>query len=153
MSYPWNDRRILKGSMPGGTLVRIDLDDGDYLNGWRIVYFSAWRKDMFRSPGLGNANLYSSEPQDPTQDDPGLSNWLASAWYNAPSPATGVLDGPYLESRWVSDQIVQEDLYVYGTDSGDASTYCYLIEIERVRMTPNQGLFQRSQASQMGTLE
>lgn len=154
MSYPWNDRRILKGSIRSGETVRIDLDDGNYLNGWRIVYFTAWRSQMMRSPGSGNCNLYSSDPGGITdQDDPGVSNWLGSAWYSVASPGGGVLDGPFMESRYATDQVIQEDLFVLGTDTGDEGTYCYLIEIERVRMTPNQGLFQRSQAAEMGTLE
>lgn len=153
MSYPWNERRILKGSAKAGETVRIDLDDGNYRNGWRVVYFTAWRLTMMRSPGHGTCNLHSSDPGLVTDiDDPGLSNWLGSAWYGVQTSDL-TLGGPWMESRWASDQIIQEDLFVLGSDTGDEATYCYLIEIERVRMTPNQGLYQRSQAAEMGTLE
>lgn len=150
--YDFNNRRTLQGSAASNETVRIDLDNGDYRDGWRVVYFTAWTQDQMKGPSAGNCNVFATEPAQNT-DDSGLSAWLGSAWYCTSTDGGGRLLGPMMEGRWAEDRIVQEDLWIIGSTNGDTGVYCFLIEIERVNMTPNQGLFQRSQASAMGTLE
>lgn len=151
-SYDFNERRTLQGSAASNETVRIDLDNGDYRDGWRVVYFTAWSQDQMKAPASGNCNVYATDDNQP-DDDCGKSSWLASAWYCTSTDGGSKLTGPWMEGRWAEDRIVQEDLWITGSTNGDTGVYCFLIEIERVRMTPNQGLFQRSQASAMGTLE
>jgi hypothetical protein len=126
--------RTLRGILPAGATKRLILDDGRYLNGFKVKSFRVW------SPTWSNqcSAILSYSENAPSQADASDGNQIGWANYN--DSTTNATDA---QAFLDPDHVVQQDLFIHGT----GAILSFLIELEPIAMTANQGLLQLIKAS------
>lgn len=126
--------RTLRGTLGPSASKRLIVDDGRFRHGMRIVGFHVW------SPTWNNdgSAILSYSSIAPVQADPADGNQIAWANYND-STTNATNPQAFIDP----DHVVQQDLYLHG----QGATLAYLIIMEPITMTENQGLLQLIKAS------
>jgi len=121
--------RTLRGLLPAGASRRLILDDGRFMHGFIIKSMKVW------SPGWNNqcSAILSYSPIAPAIADASDGNQIAWANYND-STTNATNPQAFIDP----DHVVQEELYIHGS----GAFLSYLIELEPITMTANQGLIQ-----------
>ena len=131
---------VTEANTEAGTPQRIDLFDGRFDTGYRVVGFHIWGANYGSSTQpdcLGklskNDDGVTSTGEFMRADD---GNQIAWAWFNATTDSGGDAMPTIIDP----DNLVVEDLYVYArSNSGSTSTINYMVLLEKYEISDWQG--------------
>ena len=126
-----------RGKMAGATVERIRLFDGRFDTGYRITKFMI----LVNDPDISSYDAYGILG---TEEDTLAQNWNLSkqdqiGW--ASMEAKGAATGPGAEPFNLVDRdnLVIEDLFVYGETNSAGGDLNYYIEMDKYEFTPSKG--------------
>jgi len=123
-----------KGQIASGDSLKIQLFDGRFDTGYRVVKFSVTPQNV----NSGNNAYGKLTTEDDATSDPANWDWgsnIEIAW----SGTYAVSDGIAGSRDFVDpDNLIVEDLYFYGIDSANDRVN-YMIQLEKYDITDWQG--------------
>ena len=131
--------RTLRGSIIEGDIKRLVVDDGRYTQGYKVVEFYVWcnpnasTKDAYGSLAL-NSN-FGAALQDASENS-------QIAWAGNSVAGTGGQEPPF--SIIDPNHVVVRDLYLRTEvgSSGGTQAVNYMVVLEQITLTPDQGVLQ-----------
>ena len=131
--------RTLRGQVEEGAVKRLVVDDGLYTQGYKVVEFYVWcnpnasTKDAYGSLAL-NPN-FGAALQDASQNS-------QIAWAGNSVAGTGGQEPPF--SIIDPNHVVIRDLYLRTEvgSSGGTDLVNYMVVLQQIKLTPDQGVLQ-----------
>ena len=124
----------LRGLLPAGDSIRLILDDGQYLNGFKVRSLVVWNPTWTN----GGYAILSYSENAPANANAGDGNQIA--WANFDASTTNLND---IQAIIDPDHVVQQDLYLHGVGA-DLS---YLVVLDPITLSGPQGVLQLVKAS------
>jgi len=145
--------RVLRGTVLGRTLVRFNMDDGDFQHGWKITDFQV-RTINPQIPGEWcNAILGLNDRLNIPWDFADTDQSPQIGWATCGNGGNATIAGMLVTSLVDENEFVTEDLFLYGDVTGDDDHFNYYIKIESVQWAKNQALYQSARNAAQGAFE
>ena len=128
--------RTLRGSLTGGEIRQLVVDDGIFTNGLRVTYFSVWSSDIVSATSVIGCLSLSDIiiPATPLPaNDPSCFAWSMMTFGTVGDPQVSGWE------RLDPDHIVNEELFIHNRA---ATQLEYLIVAEPYFMTEDEGVLQ-----------
>ena len=128
--------RTLRGSLTGGEIRQLVVDDGIFTNGLRVTYFSVWSPDIVSATSVIGCLSLSDIiiPATPLPaNDPSCFAWSMMTFGTVGDPQVSGWE------RLDPDHIVNEELFIHNRA---ATQLEYLIVAEPYFMTEDEGVLQ-----------
>ena len=141
--------RVLKGKIDNDETVRINLFDGDYTTGYRILRFdispSNWAVDpdvfaVVATEDMGSSPAYDARSWDWSSNTE--KAWAAHSWNGGGQ--TG-----YYFARHVDDIII-EDLFIHTVSPPTGQATNYILVLEKIKTSSSRTALARVQNMSQG---
>jgi len=145
--------RVLRGTVEGRTLVRFNMDDGDFQHGWKITDFQVRVINPQIPTEWCNAILGLNDRLNIPWDFGDFDQSPQIAWATCGNAGNTSVMGQTTTSLIDENEFVTDDLFLYGDVTGDDTDFNYYIKIESVNFSKNQGLYQAARNAAQGAFE
>ena len=145
--------RVLRGTVLGRTLVRFNMDDGDFQHGWKITDFQVRCINPQIPTEWCNGILGLNDRLNIPWDFGDFDQSPQIAWATEGAAGGASVGGRAATSLIDDNEFITDDLFLIGDVTGDDSDFNYYIKIESVQFTMNQGLYQAARNASQGAFE
>ena len=134
--------RTLRGTLTGGEIRQLVVDDGIFTNGLRVTYFTVWVADFTADSAAGallslNDTVVSGIGNIFPANDPACFAWSFQGREIVPLPA--LTESVSTWERLDPDHIVNEELFIHNRGN---TALNYLIVAQPYTMTEDEGVLQ-----------
>jgi len=145
--------RVLRGTVIGRTLIRFNMDDGDFQNGWKITDFQVRCINPQIPTEWCNAILGLNDRLNIPWDFADFNQCPQIAWATEGAAGGASVGGRAATSLIDENEYITDDLFLIGDVTGDDADFNYYIKIESVDFSKNQGLYQAARNAAQGAFE
>jgi len=145
--------RVLRGTVLARTLVRFNMDDGDFQHGWKITDFQVRVVNPQIPTEWCNGILGLNDRLSIPWDFGDFDQCPQIAWATCGNSGNATITGVVTTSLIDENEVITDDLFFVGDVTGDDAELNYYIKIESVQWAKNQALYQTARNAAQGAFE